>query len=270
MYRIGLFSKINKVTIKTLRYYDETGLLKPAFVDKETGYRYYTSGQLPQLHQIVSLRQMGFSIQEIADIMNGRNIQGIFAQRKAELVEMMEESRRQLVHIEHYLSEMKEGFQMGYQVVLKELPECVVYSVRMKLPDFDSYFACIPAIGSEVLASNPGLQLASPEYCFSIYHDGEYKEKDIDTEFCEAVTSWGNDTDRIVFKQIERCPTAACVIHKGPYKTLRMAYAYLFKWIEDNGYTPAAPPREAYTDGIWNKPDESEWLTEIQVPIVKK
>lgn len=82
MYRIGLFSKINKVTIKTLRYYDEAGLLKPAFVDQENGYRYYTSEQLPKLHRIIALRQIGFSIDEISAIIGGHNIAEIFEGRK--------------------------------------------------------------------------------------------------------------------------------------------------------------------------------------------
>jgi DNA-binding transcriptional MerR regulator len=82
MYRIGLFSKINKVTIKTLRYYDEVGLLKPAHVDMENGYRYYTSEQLPELHKLISLRQMGFSIDEISAILSGRDVAGVFEQRR--------------------------------------------------------------------------------------------------------------------------------------------------------------------------------------------
>ncbi len=270
MYRIGLFSKINKVTIKTLRYYDETGLLKPAYVDSENGYRYYTSTQLPLLHKIIALRQIGFSICKITAILNGRNSALIFAERKRELEGAIEESRQQLAQITHYLEIMKEDFNMNYEVALKELPEVIVYSKRMVIPDYDYYFEVIPKIGQAVSEANPGLKCAVPEYCFVIYHDGEYKEKDIDVEFCEAVTTFGHDTDMIRFKKIEKVPTAACVYHKGPYRTIGNAYAQLFKWIDDNGYTPSDKPRESYIDGIWNKDNDSDWLTELQVPIIKK
>lgn len=108
-----------------------------------------------------------------------------------------------------------------------------------------------------------------PEYCFIIYHDGEYKEKDIDVEYCEAVDRMGVDTDDIKFKKIESV-TAVSVMHKGPYSGLGKAYAYIFKWIEDNGYTVIDNPRESYIDGIWNKESEEDWLTELQVPIMKK
>ena len=74
MYKIGMFSKHGKVTVKTLRHYDEAGLLKPAYIDEETGYRYYTTDQLSQLHEIIALRQMGFSIPEIRSIIDNINI----------------------------------------------------------------------------------------------------------------------------------------------------------------------------------------------------
>lgn len=268
MYRIGLFSKINKVSIKALRYYDEVGLLKPAFVDEENGYRYYTSEQLPQIHQIIALRQMGFSIDEITSVLRGNHVTGIFEQRKAELVASLEESKMQMRQIEYYLSCM-DGALPVQQVAMKELPEVLVYSKRFILPCYDEYFKCLPDLGERVTRDNPGIACSIPEYCFSIYHDGEYRERDIDTEFCEAVTFRGKDTDEVKFKVIKRVPQAACVYHKGPYSTLGNSYAYLFKWIADNGYTPSEPPRESYIDGIWNK-ESAEWLTEIQVPVIRK
>ncbi|NTV89333.1 MAG: MerR family transcriptional regulator [Clostridiales bacterium] len=270
MYRIGMFSKINKVTIKTLRYYDEAGLLKPAFVDEENGYRYYTSEQLPGLQKILALRQMGFSIDEITAITSGRDVAGIFEQRRHELEAEIEENRQQLTRIEHYLVTVKEDFNMEYQVIIKELPEVIVYSKRMVIPNYDAYFGLIPAIGEEMKRTNPDIKCLVPEYCFIMYHDGEYRDKDIDVEFCEAVTSFGKDTGEIKFKTINKVPEAACVYHKGPYSTLGSAYACIYKWISDNGYIPGDIPRESYIDGIWNKEDENDWLTELQVPVIRK
>lgn len=270
MYRIGMFSKINKVTVKTLRYYDEVGLLKPEFVDNLNGYRYYTSDQLPVLHKIIALRQIGFSIDEISEILNGHNIFKIFEKKKDIVESLIQKNIEQLTQITHYLEKLKEDFSMNYEVVLKELPEVIVYSRRMIIQNYDAYFQIIPKIGEEITKANPDLKSTVPEYCFVIYHDGEYKEKDIDVEFCEAVTSIGKDTETIKFKKIKKEPFAACVLHKGPYKTLGNAYAHLFKWIEDNGYEVSNPPRESYIDGIWNKEDENQWLTELQIPVVKK
>lgn len=69
MFRIGQLAGIYKISGKTLRYYDELGLLKPQYVDQMTGYRYYTSSQIPVLNEIFLLKEMGLSLKEIAYLM---------------------------------------------------------------------------------------------------------------------------------------------------------------------------------------------------------
>jgi DNA-binding transcriptional MerR regulator len=268
MYKIGLFSKMGKVTVKALRFYEEEGLLVPARIDAATGYRYYDSAQIPRLHKIVALRQCGFPIPEIRRILAGEDVAQLFADRRRRLVDDVREASLRLSSIESYIESIEESGDMGYEIVLKELPRVLVYSVRMRVESYDSYFDVIPGIGEECVAANPDVHcVEDPPYSFIIYRDGEYKEKDIDIEFCEAVNKRGADTERIKFKVIDRVPTAACVMHKGPYSELRSAYAAVFKWIEDNGYQATDNPRESYIDGIWNRDDPSEWVTEVQVPV---
>ncbi len=269
MYRIGQFSQITKVTVKALRFYEEEGLIEPRYVDPVNGYRYYGSDQLPRMYRIVSLRQCGFSIPEIRSILGGRNLPSIFAERKRQLEERAVETASQLASISHYLESLNGGNGMEYTIVMKELPRVIVYSRRMVVESYDSYFTVIPRIGEEVLAANPSRRcLDNPPYCFIMYHDGEYKDRDIDVEYCEAVYDWGKDTESIKFKIVERVPQAACALHKGPYSELNKAYGAVFKWIEDNGMIPAGNPRESYIDGIWNDPDPRNWLTEVQVPVM--
>ena len=71
MLRIGEFSRIAHVTIETLRHYDAVGLLKPAFIDPTTGYRFYTAEQLPSVNQILMLKDLGFSLEEITQLREG-------------------------------------------------------------------------------------------------------------------------------------------------------------------------------------------------------
>lgn len=269
MYRIGEFSKMSKTTIKTLRYYDEIGLLHPENVDNFTGYRFYTTQQLIKLHNIQALRQIGLTINEIKLILAGQNKMTILEKRKSELKTELERNTDQLSRIEFILTGKEEESFMNYQAIIKELPECIVYYKRMIVPSYDAYFEVIPAIGKECLKANPDLKCVVPEYCFIVYLDGEYKEKDINIEFCEAVNKFGHETGDIKFKKIESV-MAISIMHKGPYSELSKAYAYAFKWIEENGYLVADNPRESYIDGIWNKESEEEWLTELQIPIVRK
>lgn len=268
MYRIGLFSQIAKTTIKTLRYYDEIGILPPAYIDESTGYRYYTSEELITLHKIIALRQMGFSIEEVFSALKGEQLVAILGRRKAELEREFNEIADRLSRINNYINEQKGSYIMDYQAVIKELPECIVYSRKMIVPNYEAYFDVIPEIGIEVKEANPTLRLMEPPYSFIIYLDGEYKEKDFHVEFCEAVTSVGKETENIKFKKMDSVK-AVSVMHKGPYNRLGEAYAYLIKWIEDNEYMVIDHPRESYIDGIWNKESEEDWLTELQIPIVK-
>jgi DNA-binding transcriptional MerR regulator len=65
MLKIGEFSKLAQVSVKTLRYYDELGLLRPNWVDRYTGYRYYSLQQLPRLNRLLALRELGFPLVQI-------------------------------------------------------------------------------------------------------------------------------------------------------------------------------------------------------------
>src|SRR6187431_3208576 len=69
MFRIGDFSRLARVTIKTLHHYDEAGLLQPKHVDRQSGYRYYDASQLPTLHRILLLKDLGFSLEQIRDLL---------------------------------------------------------------------------------------------------------------------------------------------------------------------------------------------------------
>lgn len=269
MYRIGQFSKLTKTTIKTLHYYDEIGILKPEHIDEFTGYRFYTTRQLVELHKIQSYRQIGLSINEIVIILKGGDISKILEARKAELEDEIANCTEKLSRIEFILCDKQEDYFMNYQATIKELPQCIVYCKKLKVKSYDDYFSIIPAIGQECMKANPGLKCSIPEYCFIVYLDGEYKEKDFNIEFCEAVEKFGNETESIKFKEI-LSTEAVSVMHKGPYSELSKAYAYAYSWIEDNGYISSDNPRESYIDGIWNKESEEEWLTEIQIPIKKK
>ena len=269
MFRIGEFSKMTKTTIKTLRYYDEVQLLKPQEIDPFTGHRFYTTAQLLQLHRIQSLRQAGLSIEEIRHILSGKDAVPLLEKRRGELMSELTETQQQLSRIQFILHGKEEEYFVNYTATLKDLPECIVYSKRMTIPSYDAYFEVLPALGQKMAEKYPDLQCAKPEYCFIIYLDGEYKEKDINVEYCEAVTEMKPDFDDIQFKKMASVP-AVTVMHKGPYAGLSQAYAFAFQWIDENGMLVAESPRESYIDGIWNKESEEDWLTELQIPIKKR
>lgn len=273
MFRIGQFSIINRVTVKTLRYYDEIGLLKPTAVDEYTGYRMYASEQLPKIQNIIALKQIGLSLADIAIILQGDGEPKAVIQRlekvKKEFEHTLDDKQDQLTKLSSYIISLKGKKPMNNRVVIKDLPNVIVASHRKVIKDYNELFILAPALG-EIMLKKHKVMATVPEYCFNIYHDGEYKETNIDVEICEAVVKAGPNSDGIIYKTIPAVATAACIYHKGPYQRLGESYAIVMKWIEENGYEIVGLSRESYIDGCWNKQSEADWLTEIQVPVKKK
>ncbi|MDR0847968.1 MAG: MerR family transcriptional regulator [Propionibacteriaceae bacterium] len=267
VYRIGEFSKLGKTTVKTLRYYDEVGLLSPADVDEWNGYRYYSASQLFDLYRIVALRQIGFSIDEIRQLATAQSLD-LIERRREELAHQHATLTDQLSRLDHYLSIQKEGLAMSYDVIIKTIPASNIFSSRQVLPNYSDLGAAMMSIGAKISADNPGICCPEPGYCCAIYHDGEYKEHDIDVEICQETDKLGKDGDGYTFRVLPEAQVAA-VLHRGPYDTISAAYAYLFDWVTKNGYTIADSPRESYIDGPWSFEDPAQWLTEVQVPVTK-
>ena len=262
MLKIGEFSKLSMLTIKALRFYEKEELLVPAQVDEWSGYRYYETNQLETAAAIKALRQLDFSVDEIKAYLNGLLIKEILSAKEKELRKKQSDISHQLSIIK-YLSEDKE---MNYQAVIKELPECTVYSEERVLKDYTEVTKLVLESATECRRLNPNIECTKPDYAFCEYLDGEHKETDILTRYSQAVAEAGIENERIKFRSLP-ATKAICIYHKGAYDLLGEAYAYIMKYANKNGYKVSGFPRECYIDGMWNKDNADEWLTEIQLPI---
>ncbi len=87
MLKIGAFARVNQVSVATLRYYEKSGLLKPLALDPETGYRYYSLDQLPRLNRILALKELGFPLEQIAQLLEEglsfEQLRGMFQLKQA-------------------------------------------------------------------------------------------------------------------------------------------------------------------------------------------
>ncbi len=155
MLRIGDFSTLSQVTIKTLRYYDEQGLLRPAHVDAVTGYRYYAVSQLPRLHRILALRDLGFSLDQIGSVLNdgvtAEQLRGMLLLRQVEQQAKVEEEQSRLARLQARLSLIEKEQDMGNEVVIKEVPAQWIASVRETIPNYPS----VGKLYGEVAAAVP-------------------------------------------------------------------------------------------------------------------
>ena len=264
LYKIGMFAAMNRVTVKALRFYEEQGLLLPASIDSETGYRYYKLNQMATLHRISALKQAGFTLEEILRINNGEDEEALLLKKKSELLSKIAELTKQVSVLDGYLAKKKSCLLSP--VLIKEVPECKVAYRRTRLDSYDDLFDKMPQMGE--LMEQAGCICALPEYCFTNYLEPGYKEEDILVELCESVTECKDDSGELHFKSMPKIQ-AASIFHKGSYNTLATSYESVLKYVEDHGYEIVGAIRESYIDGVWNKENESEWLTEIQVPVRK-
>ena len=265
LYKIGMFAAMNHITVKTLRFYEEQGLLMPALIHPETGYRYYTLSQMAVLHQITALKLAGFTLEEITHINSGADEKAVLLKKKSELLAKISDITKQIAVVDGYLSKRKTG--LSAPVLIKNIPETTVAFMQIRLESYDRLFDRMPEMGA--LMEKAGCECALPEYCFTNYLEPGYKDGDIPVEICESVVEAKKETGELRFKTLPEI-RAACVFHKGSYRTFSESYEAVLRYIEENGYEIAGEIRESYIDGIWNKDDESQWLSEIQVPVKRK
>ena len=265
LYKIGMFAAMNHVTVKTLRFYEEQGLLMPALIHPDTGYRYYTLSQMAVLHQITALKLAGFKLEEIANINSGADEIAVLLKTTAELLEKIADITRQIAVVDGYLAKKKTG--LSSPILIKTIPETTVAFMRIRLESYDCLFDRMPEMGA--LMEKAGCECALPEYCFTAYPEPGYKDGDIPVEICESVVEAKKEIGDLKFKTMPEIQ-AACVFHKGSYRTFSESYETVLRYIEENGYEIAGEIRESYIDGVWNKDDESWWLSEIQVPVRRK
>lgn len=266
--KIGEFSKMMQVTVKTLRYYEQKGLLLPYEVDEWTGYRYYSIHQMQRLNIIRGLQQQGFTLEEIKELLeDGEQMPSI-----DQLTQKIEETEHQLQLLIKRRSQLlkwldsHKQIKTMEQISIQSLPEIIVASHREIIPSYDALGAlCVNKIGPEM--QRLGCKCPPPGYCFTIEHNKEYRSTDLDIEYCEQVEEMGKDSNIIQFKHLPAVEKALCIKHIGGYERFHESFAEAFRYMEEKGYKPVGHTRICYIDGVWNKDNPEQWLSIIQIPI---
>jgi DNA-binding transcriptional MerR regulator len=272
MIRIGDFSKLSRVSIKTLRFYDEMGLLKPVEVDRFTGYRYYEFDQLATLYRILALKDLGFSLEEIGRLLDGdlstEQMRGMLKLRKAEIRQRVQEETERLERVELWLRQIEQEDSMSkYDVVIKKIDPIKVASVRGVVPTPPDQRSLWDELMGFLQAHNDRM-IGPPQ---AIYHDGEFKERDWDIEVCMPITGTLAPTEHVKVYDLPGYEKMACVVHHGPFATIGEAYDAIAKWIDQNGYQIVGPGRELnlrVPKPLGNQNDPNT-LNEIQFPVKK-
>lgn len=184
LFRIGMFAAMNHVTVKALRFYEEQGLLFPAYINEENGYRYYRMNQMAAVHKITALKKAGFSLEDIAKINACSDEKAVLNKKKSDLLCKIAELTKQIAILDGYLA--NKGSSLSAPVLLKTIPEVTVAAVERRIESYDCLFEIMPQAGE--LMEIAECECQNPEYCFTNYLEPVCKEGDILVEICQAVT----------------------------------------------------------------------------------
>jgi DNA-binding transcriptional MerR regulator len=293
--KIGDFARLCRVTVKTLRHYDQIGLLVPAEVDPFTGYRYYSLEQLQTMNRILALRELGFSLDEIQTLLSENlsalEMQKIFRSKQAEIEARINEEQERLRRIRARLRviEKEVGSMSEYEVTLERQDPMKILSLRDTIPSYADLGRLWGELMSFTTANriNWAVDGQLGRRYGTIYHNSE-EEAGIDAEVFVMLEdgvergmensmvgimeggSQSSGEGRVKARDLQGYETVASTIHRGSYDLLGEAYSALFRWIERNGYEPAGPHIELYIKSIVDTKDPEEMVTRIQVPVKKR
>ena len=278
MFKIGDFSQLGRVTVRTLRHYDELGLLKPAKIDHESLYRFYTLEQLPKLNRIVALKSLGFSLTEIRrlvkeDVSVGE-LRGMLEQKQAEAKAKLLEEQERLDRIGARLGMIEhENAPLDYDVTIKRIPAMTVFSKRHFVPHISQMDRFCALFYEELWTVLKAQALEPVGSEFTLFHMREYAEENVDVEV--AVVLESGDYERLELpdgtfsvRKLAGHKTVASVLHHGYYHEGHLPGKALALWAGMNGYESDGAAREVHLSGpIVKTGKDKPVVIEYQAPV---
>jgi DNA-binding transcriptional MerR regulator len=278
MFTIGEFARHGRVSVRMLRHYDAIGLLEPVRVDPATGYRFYEASQLSELNRIVALKDLGFSLQQVASIMNQQvttaEMRGMLMLRQAELQEQISTDAARLAQVEVRLQAIESEASEPPSVVVKRIPAVRVAELTGVAAGYEPQFITpvIQPLYQELSCRlcDADIAVAGPGVAY--YEDSGSDGESIDVHAALPVAGQplsGDTGSPPSFSVVDlsEIPAAATLIHRGSMDEVLPSIQALARWIDGNGLQSLGYAREL-TLSFGEAPDD--WVTELQVPISEK
>jgi DNA-binding transcriptional MerR regulator len=267
MIKIGDFARLGQVTVPTLRFYAEIGLLQPASVDQDSGYRYYSIAQLPRLHRIMALKDLGFTLPQIERVLSGEpttdSLRGMLALKQAETEQLVADEQARLRRIEARLQQIEQEDRMSeFEVAVKVVPGMLVATCKVIIPTNDQASAYLDRAFGEVFrqVNANGAKPCGP--CGAIWHQAS---EILENEVAEALVPIDRAFPPNESVEVYEAPalSVAAVTHQGGYEDLPLLHKALLQWMEANGYEAVGSYREIYH----SPPDAETPVLEVQYPV---
>jgi DNA-binding transcriptional MerR regulator/effector-binding domain-containing protein len=272
MFSIGEFARLGTVSVRALRHYDEIGLLRPAKVDPGTGYRGYTAEQLGQLNRIVALKELGLSLAQTRQLLDGitlEELQGMLMLRRAQLEHELEEHQNKLLGVEARLRYIaREGAMPADDIVVKKIPAMGVVAIAGRAPAFGPQ-NIVPVVNrSQELFDQLGIRElvkeAGPRVIFYEHDHGLDVTVYLALPVAEPPAGLPEPARYLVLPEIE----AAAAVRSGPAAGIfPVVYHDLVRWADEHGYDVSPPGREVWVHEVHDIADVSQQVFEVQLPL---
>jgi DNA-binding transcriptional MerR regulator/predicted transcriptional regulator YdeE len=270
MLNIGEFARLGQVSPRMLRHYDEIGLLRPKEVDSQTGYRSYEVAQLGRLHRLLALRDLGFTLDQIRDLLDDdpsvEQLHGMLRLRQAQIEQDVADEQARLRRVEAHLRALEGSIAMSsLDVAVKKTEPIRIAEASGLAPGFGHenlqpmFHRLVPEVLGHLNKTNarPGIMVAwyeDPADDGSVVIHAGFDINDQQVPEADGV--------RVVELPSIR---VASVIHRGALDNIVDVYEALVGWIEDSGYELAGRSRELYHE--WNDERPELSVTELQIPL---
>lgn len=288
MFTIGDFARHGRVSVRMLRHYDTTGLLRPARVDPASGYRFYEAAQLARLNRIVALKDLGFTLDQVRAMLDEQvsagQLRGMLRLRQAELQSRIAADTARLAQVEARLRIIEmEGAMPADDIQVKRIPAVRVAELTAVAASLEpvSISPVIQPLYRELgeRLYRAGLTPAGPAIAY--YEDAPDGGVVVHATLPVSATPPVSATLPVSatppvsagpgggygfeITDLPEITRAATIVHRGSMDNVMATIQILARWIDENGYRSVGHARELYLEC---PDDQDKWVTELQEPIM--
>jgi DNA-binding transcriptional MerR regulator len=276
MFRIGDFSRIARVSARLLRFYDEIGLFVPAHVDSQTGYRFYTVAQLADLNRILVLKDLGFELEQVRDILRTQvstaELRNLLLLRRTDVEKTLATEAQRLRQIETRIAQLEsDGALSVDDVVVRAEPARDIVSLRRTVPSFAAARALILELRdlARPLLPKAAFQDGKGPTLLGIAHSAQFEQDEVDVEF-GFILPEGSPVEPprgsvLGRRTLEAVARMAVCVRIGLPEDAHLVTAKIGKFLAAGGESLAGPSREVFL----RPPDPErmhESVVEMQFP----
>jgi DNA-binding transcriptional MerR regulator len=262
---IGDFSQITHLSVKTLRRYHEAGLLEPAEVDPQSGYRYYSTAQVPMAQVIRRFRELGMPVREVGDVLATADPQvrsALIARHLERLENRLDETRAAVTSLRRLLQPAPPPIEVEHRTMPATMTAAIRATVERE-DVLDWYGGAM----TELDRTMESLELRTTGACGGLYDNELFTDE---------------RGDAVVYVPVAEPPTVgrvqpflvpaaevAMTVHRGSHDDIDVSYGALGTYVAEHELVVAGPVHEIYLVGPRDTEDAAAWRTEIGWPVFR-